>query len=447
VSAADAVGIRARLAVGVAGVGLIVVAIVVGSRDLGRASVLSIGLVSLGEIGVCFALADPIVAWASKVAGWFGSPGALAAATIERAPRRVWATLMTVMIAVLITVQSTGSNANAIDSTNASFASLADAGFFVSSSGPGVFPTAPLLPDGTEATVASVPGVAGIIDGQMAYATVGGTRVLIQGLAPGAFAPPTRAMSDQVRQQLLAGDGVVLSRDIARSMGLRAGDELVLPTPTGERHLRILQVAPFFSLLGGVVSMSLPQLREWFDRPGSTILAGTLADAADGGTVVSAIRAKLPPDVYVYSGREAARAVGASMAQGTALITAMAWIVVFVASVALLNTLMLSVLERRREIGVLRAMGSSRRFTLHSILAEAAGIGIVGAALGAACGAANQYLSASALTHVLSIDVLFQPSVLAVVFACVAFAFTLLGAIPPAVRAARLDIVDAIAVD
>ena len=52
----------------------------------------------------------------------FGAPGALAAATIERAPRRVWATLMTVMIAVSITVQSTGSNANAIDSTDASFA-------------------------------------------------------------------------------------------------------------------------------------------------------------------------------------------------------------------------------------------------------------------------------------------------------------------------------------
>ena len=76
----------------------------------------------------------------------------------------------------------------------------------------------------------------------------------------------------------------------------------------------------------------------------------------------SAIRDELPADIYVYPGQEAAKAVGASMAQGTGLITVVAWIVVFVASVALLNTLMLSVLERRRELGVLRAMGSSRRF-------------------------------------------------------------------------------------
>jgi putative ABC transport system permease protein len=48
---------------------------------------------------------------------------------------------------------------------------------------------------------------------------------------------------------------------------------------------------------------------------------------------------------------------------------------------------------------------------------------------------------------VLSIDVVYAPNLLAIVFACVAFGLTLLGAIPPAVRAARLDIVAAVAVD
>jgi putative ABC transport system permease protein len=254
-------------------------------------------------------------------------------------------------------------------------------------------------------------------------------------------------MSERVREGVLAGDGVVVSRDIARALGLQAGDDLTLPTPGGERHVRVLEVVPFFSLLGGVVSMSLTQLRQWFDRPGSTILAVTLAPGADGAAVESAIRAKLPADIYVYPGEEAALAVGASLAQGTKLITVLAWIVVFVAGVALLNTLMLSVLERRRELGVLRAMGASRRFALRTVLAEAAGLGVVGAAIGAVFGTANQYLSASALSHVLSIDVVYKPSLLAVVFACAAFALTLLGSIPPAVRAARLDIVHAIAVD
>jgi putative ABC transport system permease protein len=447
VSAADAVGLRSRLVAGVVGAGCVAAAVLIGSRDLGRVSVAAIAIVILGEIALCFALAGPIVDWAAKAARGFGAPGALAAATIERAPRRVWATFMTVQIALAITVQTTGANFNAIDSTEASFSSLRDRDFFVSSSGPGVFPTAPILPQDAQSKIASIPGVRGVFPAQLAFATVGGRRVLIQGLAPGAVAPPVSAMTSPVREQVLAGDGVVIARDIARSLRLRVGDELALPTPTGERRVRVLQVVPYFSLLGGVVSMSLTHLRQWFERPGSTILAVSLTPGADRANVAAAIRDKLPADVYVYSGQEAASAVGASLAQGTVLITVMAWIVVGVASVALFNTLMLSVLERRRELGVLRAMGSSRRFALLTILAEGAGVGVVGGVIGAASGAANQYLSTSALTHVLSIDVVYKPSLMVLLFACAAFALTLLGAIPPAVRAARLDIVAAVAAD
>ena len=446
-STADAVALRTRVVAGVLGVGLVATAIAVASRDLGRASVVGVALMVLGQIALCFALAGPIVTCAAACARALGAPGELAAATIERAPRRVWATLMTVMIAVSLTVHSTGSNANAIDSTDTSFAALGDVDFFVSSSGPGVFPTAPLLPQDAESVIASTPGVGAVVPGQMAYATLGGTRVLIQGLAPGSVAPPSGATNAEVLERVQAGDGVVVSRDIARAMKIGAGDELTLPTPTGERRVRVLQVVPFFSLLGGVVSMSLPQLRQWFDRPGTTILAVSLVDGADRAGVLKAIRDELPADVYAYPGNEAAKAVGASMAQGTRLITVVAWIVVLVASVALFNTLMLSVLERRRELGVLRAMGSSRRFVLRTVLAEAAGLGLVGAAIGAVFGTVNQYLSASALTNVLSIDVVFRPSVLAFLFACGAFVLALLGAIPPAVRAARLNIVDAVAVD
>jgi putative ABC transport system permease protein len=381
------------------------------------------------------------------VARAFGSPGALAAATIERAPRRVWATLMTVMIAVSITVQSTGANTNAIDSTNVSFASLTEAALYVSPSPAGVLPTAPMLPQDTQSSIASIPGVAEVVPSQMAFATLGDNRVVIQGLAPGVVGPPAGDMNPQVLQQMLAGDGVVVSREIARNLGIGPGDELTLATPTGERRARVLEVVPYFSLFGGLVSMSLTQMREWFDRPGSTILAVKLAPGADRSEVEAVIRDRLPSNVLVFSGEESVAAIGKGMKSTTSLIDAMAWIVVFVASIALLNTLMLSVLERRRELGVMRAIGASRRFVLRTVIAEAAGIGTVGAVIGAAFGAVNQYLTTSALTNVLSIDVVYAASVLAIVFACAAFALTLLGAIPPAVRAARLDIVDAVAVD
>lgn len=446
-SASDAVPRTVRVMAGALGALLLVSAAYLASLDLGKLSVAAIGLAVVGDIALCLAFAGPIIRAASAVARALGSPGALAAATIERAPRRVWATLMTVMIAVSITVQSTGANTNAIDSTNESFASLTEAALYVSPSPPGVLPTAPMLPPDTEASIASIPGVADVVPSQMAFATLGDDRVVVQGLAPGAVGPPVSDMNPQVLQQLLAGDGVVVSREIARNLGVSPGDELTLPSPTGEKRVRVLEVVPYFSLFGGLVSMNLAQMRDWFDRPGSTILAVTVAPGADRTEVEAAIRDRLPSEVLVFSGEESVAAIGKGMASTTGLIDAMAWIVVFVASIALLNTLMLSALERRRELGVMRAMGASRRFVLRTVVAEAAGIGVVGALIGAVFGAVNQYLATSALTNVLSIDVAYAATALAVLFACAAFGLTLLGAIPPAVRAARLEIVEAVAVD
>jgi putative ABC transport system permease protein len=122
-------------------------------------------------------------------------------------------------------------------------------------------------------------------------------------------------------------------------------------------------------------------------------------------------------------------------------------IVVCVAAVALFNTLTLSVLERRREIGVLRAMGSSRRFTLHMVLAEAAGIGVVGGVLGLLFGLTDQWLYSLVSGDMMNFNVDFRPSPMALVFTIGALAISLLGSLPPARRAARLNIIDAVGVD
>ena len=131
----------------------------------------------------------------------------------------------------------------------------------------------------------------------------------------------------------------------------------------------------------------------------------------------------------------------------TAVIAIIGWIVVVVSAITLLNTLMLSVLDRRREIGVLRAIGSTRRFTRNAILAEAAGIGIVGGVLGLILGGAIQYLISIAMTNVLSIDVAWEASPMMIIIALFAIVICLVGAVTPAVRGARLNIVEAISAD
>ena len=104
----------------------------------------------------------------------------------------------------------------------------------------------------------------------------------------------------------------------------------------------------------------------------------------DPNRLLTDVRHIVPAPNHVYDGRTALAGIEAPLRQSMFIANAVWIIVVFVAAVALLNTLTLSVLERRREIGVLRAMGSSRRFTLQMVLAEAAGIGIIGGVLGLA---------------------------------------------------------------
>ncbi len=151
--------------------------------------------------------------------------------------------------------------------------------------------------------------------------------------------------------------------------------------------------------------------------------------------------------MFVYSGAEALAGIRSALTQVTAVIAIIGWIVVVVSAITLLNTLMLSVLDRRREIGVLRAIGSTRRFTRNAILAEAAGIGIVGGVLGLILGGAIQYLISVAMTNVLSIDVAWEASPMMIFIALFAIMICLLGAVTPAVRGARLNIVEAISAD
>jgi putative ABC transport system permease protein len=209
----------------------------------------------------------------------------------------------------------------------------------------------------------------------------------------------------------------------------------------------VLQVIPYFSAIAGVVMMDLGQMSRWYQRPGETILAVTMQPGADHSAVQATIRQVVPAGMHVDTGKATVTAISSSVRQGAAMSTAILWIVVLVATVALLNTLMLSVLERRRELGVLRAMGTSRKFLLRSVLAEAAGIGLIGAAIGLVIGAAVQYLATVAMGHAMTIDIVYAPSLMLLGYGAAALFLALLGSIPPALRAARMPIVEALAVD
>lgn len=445
-SAADTVPRWLRISGGVGAVAVFAVSTPVVTGQRGSYAVVAMAAVLGAEIALGFALTAPIVHATAAMARTFGSFGALAAATIQRAPRRVWATVMTVLIGVLTTVVITGTNADMIRSARDIFAPVTDTDVWVSADPPDSYPT-DALPQGLSAKVAALPGVARVTEGAFGFAVVGGTRVLLDGFSAGSNDALFRALDERVRTEVLTGRGVVLTRNLGTTLRVRAGDQLRLQTPHGPRSVTVLALVPFFSTVIGTVGIDVDQMRAWFDRPAATTLQIAAAPGVNRQRLLAGVREAAPAPNHVYDGPTALAGLQAPLRQSMFIANAVWVIVVAVAAVALLNTLTLSVNERRREIGVLRAMGSSRRFTLRMVLAEAAGIGVVGGVLGLALGLTDQWLFSRISDDIMNFEVGFHPSPLALAFTLGALAISLLGSVPPARRAARLSIIEAVSVE
>lgn len=448
VSTTDTIRPAIRVAVGLFGILALVSSIMISRSHLGlmwAAGALALSFVAC--LAMCFALADLLVGGAGRVAGLLGAPGAVAGATIRRAPRRIWATMMTICIAVAVTAMITGSNDNAISSAKETLRSMADPDAVVSATPPDVYPIGPILPADLEAKIADVPGVSGVTPGQSAFAQLEGLKVLLFGIATDGDNPLFDSVDIEMRRQVVNGDGIVISRDIGKSLHVNGGDVLEMQTPHGAKDVKVLAVVPWFSAQAGGVGMSLTDMQTWFDRPGSTTLGVQASPGVDKSQLLADLRNASPSGVSVFTGQESLAGVSTSMKQAMSVANAIWVIVVLIAIVALLNTLTLSVLERRREIGVLRAIGSSRRMTLQMVVAEAVGIGVVGGAAGLVIGVADQVLYNWTSTDMLGIDVSYSFKLSAIALAVAALVLTMIGSVPPALRASRINISEAVAVD
>ena len=445
-SAADRVPRWLRIACGIAALAVFTGSILVVFNQHGTLAFVAMNAVFGAEIALGFALTVPLVNATAATARVFGSVGALAAATIERAPRRVWATAMTVLIAVLTTIVITGANTDMIRSARGILSSAADVDVWVSANPPDSYPT-DALPQGLSEKVAAMPGVARVTEGAFGFAVVGGTRVMLDGFSAETADPLYHALDQHTRDEVLAGRGVVLSQNLGKTFHVRAGDQLRMQTSLGVRQTTVLALVPYFSTIIGTVGMGLDQMRAWFDRPVTTTLQIAAAPGVDPHRLLADVRRVVPAPDYVYDGRAELAGLEAPMHQSMFIANAVWIIVVLVAATALLNTLTLSVLERRREIGVLRAMGSTRRFALQMVLAEAAGIGVVGGVLGLIFGLTDQWLFSLISGDMMNFHVSFRPSPMALGFTIGAVAISLLGSVPPARRAARLNIIEAVSVE
>ncbi|MDT7770135.1 MAG: putative transport system permease protein, partial [Mycobacterium sp.] len=237
-SAVDFVPRWLRMASGIGALAVFAASILIIVKQHGTIAFAAMFALFCAEIALGFAVTVPLVKGTATTARIFGSVGALAAATIERAPRRVWATVMTVLIAVVTTVVITGTNADMIRSARGIFAPVADVDVWVSADPPDTYST-DALPHGLVQKVAAVPGVTRVTEGAFAFAVVGGTRVMLDGFSSGTADPLYRALGEPARNDVLAGRGVVLTQNLGKTLHVRVGDELQLQTPHGTQRTAV----------------------------------------------------------------------------------------------------------------------------------------------------------------------------------------------------------------
>ncbi|MEW6356158.1 MAG: FtsX-like permease family protein [Planctomycetota bacterium] len=126
-------------------------------------------------------------------------------------------------------------------------------------------------------------------------------------------------------------------------------------------------------------------------------------------------------------------------------INAVLFVAVLIAALAVLNTMTMNVIERTREIGVLRALGATRTQILEMFLTEAAAIGMIGSLLGAAVGLLLMHASLTLNRMVMGWQTEFVVPYREIAFAGLAgVVVAMVGGIYPALRAARIRIVEAI---
>jgi putative ABC transport system permease protein len=252
-----------------------------------------------------------------------------------------------------------------------------------------VGPDEPALP-----TLAAVPGVAAVTPIASFDVAYRGERLDAAAISGADFLADGRLTFVSGNREgalgaLDAGGAAILPKALAESLGLTVGDLLQLPLG-GTRSIDLTVV--------GIVERSMPGssgeaiLVGWHD---ATTSLGVLGADAFAVRFIPGAADRARPGL-----RDAARslaleanpiervqgAVAEALARVFGLFDALALVAVLVAALGIINTLTMGVLERVREIGVLRAIGMSRGQALRMVVVEASILGIVGAVLGALAG-------------------------------------------------------------
>jgi putative ABC transport system permease protein len=401
---------------------------------------LGVLLVLLGVALISPVVGRPVVALVGVAyRRMFGTVGRLAEQNAVRNPRRTAATASALMIGLTLVSAMSVLGASAKASIDKSIADSFAADFVVSNA-IGV-PFSPTVSDRVE----RVDGVESVARFRFAPGRVDGVRAMVGAAEPRLFAQAMEVDLASGSVQDMRGRAVLVEQRRAEHAGLRVGDTVSITLPKGPRDYRVTGVFEASPAVPTGYVMSLGALRSAGVEPADSFAYVTTTSGASRLAVRTAIDATIAdlPTVTLKDQAEFAQEQRAPIDQLLMLIYAMLGLAVVIAVLGIVNTLALSVIERTREVGLLRAVGLSRRQLRRMVRLESTVIALLGATLGVGLGLAFGVGLLSALADE-GLDVLSVPVAQLAGFVLASGLVGVLAAVWPARRAARLDVLKAI---
>jgi putative ABC transport system permease protein len=436
---------RFVIGAGIAGLG----AFAMGAGLFGGAGV---GPIALGAplVFVGVAVLGPVIARPlSRMLGWplprvKGMAGTLARENAMRNPKRTSSTAAALMIGVALVSFITILAASTKASINQGVDQRFSGDFVVDSS---TFGLGGFSPDLAE-KVSALPEVDAVSGSRVTPAQVNGAPTLVSSGDPIAmqkindFGVTAGSFAD------LGATQIAVLQDTATSNGWKLGDAVpVRFATTGDQQLTIAALFTetdvaqeyFISLAAFDANVA-----DHFDAK----VFITLADgvSADQGRAAITQVTDAYPQATVMDAAEYKDAQGAQVNMMLNLIYALLGLAVLIALLGIANTLALSIFERTRELGLLRAVGMTRRQLRATVRYESVIIALLGTTLGLAIGAMFGWSMIKALGSK-GLGTFTVPYDQLAVMAFIAVLAGIAAAILPARRAARLDVLHAITSD
>ncbi|MEU4692781.1 ABC transporter permease [Actinoplanes sp. NPDC023714] len=412
--------------------------------DAGDADLwLILGGVLVTFIGVALLtplISKPVVSLLGRLFSW-SLPGRLGRLNSGRNPRRTAITAAALMVGIALVTGVTVVMDSAKSSLKAEAARILKAQIMISGDQNG--PRPPTFDPAVVSEADHIPGV---------RAAAGLYNDLVQIGSSQEYVAATENLSRLAESYGstapdLRDDQIAVSAPEAADQGWQTGSQVTIQASRGDSHTyTIALVFPENTLPGNII------------LPGAAIQDFGITQPVfgfvrlDDGVAVSSVLPQIKtlvadsPEVSATDQETFINGQAAQFDQIITMIQILLGLAILIAVLGVVNTLALSVLERTRELGLLRAVGLGRAQTMRMVTVEAVVISVFGALLGVAVGAGMGGAVARALENDGITEIVIPWERMGTYLALAALV-GVVAAVAPAIRAARLNILGAIAHD